>query len=290
MNEVFLSNKCNDLNELATRLRDEYAAARPFPHCVIDNLFNPKLIKELERTSPELSQISSSQKHGDGKTVQSKYASPRGDRLQPELCKNLTRFLNSSEFLDFLQVLTSIEEPLIPDPHFCGGGLHEIKANGFLKIHADFHSHPETNLSRRINLLLYLNSNWEDNYGGFLELWSPDMKTHHTKISPISNRMVIFNTNDFSYHGVPDPVKCPSTRSRKSIALYYYSNGRPSSELRPEHLPSSSLWQERPGEKFQSDGKLKKIIRGLTPPLFIAAYKYAASIPRILSTSKKNHE
>lgn len=277
MSDGFLSGGFTDLNQLAMRLRDEYAAALPFPHCVIDNLFDSELIKELECSSPELSRNDSSEKHGDGKTVQSKYATPRGDRLQPEKCKNFTRFLNSSEFLDFLQILTSIEEPLIPDPHFCGGGLHQIKANGFLKVHADFHSHPETNLARRINLLLYLNSEWDDSYGGFLELWSPDMKSHRKKIRPISNRMVIFSTNDFTYHGVPDPVRCPSTRARKSIALYYYSNGRPLSELRPEHLPSSSLWQERPGERFQSDGRFKSIIRGLTPPFLMEAYKAVVS-------------
>ena len=85
-------------------------------------------------------------------------------------------------------------------------------------------------LDRRLNMLIYLNKNWSENNGGQLELWDRKMQKCVKNIIPIFNRMVVFSTTDFSYHGNPNKVKVESNLSRKSIALYYYSNGRPSSE------------------------------------------------------------
>ena len=81
-------------------------------------------------------------------------------------------------------------------------------------------------MDRRVNLLLYLNKNWLDSYGGCLELWDKEMTKCVKKIKPEFNTMVIFNTNDFSNHGHPDPLNCPINLSRKSIATYYFSKGR----------------------------------------------------------------
>ena len=60
---------------------------------------------------------------------------------------------------------------MISDPYLSGGGYHEIKNSGFLKVHVDFTKHPYLNLDRRINLLLYLNTNWDNNWGGSLKLY-----------------------------------------------------------------------------------------------------------------------
>ena len=128
-------------------------------------------------------------------------------------------------FLNFLQNITSIKEKLIADKELNGGGMHEIKKGGLLKIHSDFNKHPNLKLDRRLNVLIYLNKNWKEEYGGHLEFWDKEMKCCKTKILPIFNRMVIFSTTDFSNHGHPDPLNCPDLMSRKSIATYYYSDG-----------------------------------------------------------------
>ena len=108
-------------------------------------------------------------------------------------------------------------------------------------------------LDRRLNILIYLNKNWNDNYGGNLQLWNKEMTKCEKKISPEFNKMVIFSTTDFSYHGNPDKINCPKDNSRKSIAMYYYSNGRPSSE-RKLGL-HSTIFRKRPGSN-DPDGKL----------------------------------
>ena len=189
--------------------------------------------------------------------------------------KNLLRYLNSSEFIDFLQELSSIEESLIPDPHFIGGGLHELKPGGYLKIHSDYCFHSETKLDRRLNMLIYLNKNWEEEYDGHLELWDSNMSYCGQKILPIFNRVVIFNTNDISFHGNPTKVKCPSSMSRKSIALYYFSNGRPKEEIRPILFQQSTFFKQRPGEKFKFNIRyiLLNLSKELMPPILYRVAK-----------------
>ena len=96
-----------------------------------------------------------------------------------------------------------------------------------------------------MNLLLYLNPAWDDAWGGALELWDRGMQACVQRIAPIANRCVVFSTTRDSYHGMPDALRCPDGVTRRSLALYYYSNGRPEHERGPDH---STLWQARPGE------------------------------------------
>ena len=96
-----------------------------------------------------------------------------------------------------------------------------------------------------MNLLIYLNKDWTEENGGNLELWDSSMSSCLKRILPIFNRTVIFSTTSFSYHGHPQPVVCNQEDSRKSIALYYYSNGRPEEEDFSPKL-HSTLWQSRP--------------------------------------------
>ena len=88
--------------------------------------------------------------------------------------RHLLAEFNSMVFTDFLTALTGIDK-LIPDPQYSGGGLHQIRAGGFLKVHADFNKHPEFDLYRRLNGILYLNKDWEEEYGGHLQIWDNDM-------------------------------------------------------------------------------------------------------------------
>jgi Rps23 Pro-64 3,4-dihydroxylase Tpa1-like proline 4-hydroxylase len=136
--------------------------------------------------------------------------------------------------LQFLEKLTGIEG-LIPDPYFGGAGPHQIEPGGFLKIHADFNWHPLLKLDRRLNLIVYLNRDWREEYGGHIELWDRGMTRAEQKVLPVWNRTIVFNTTDFSYHGHPTPLACPAGMTRKSVSFYYYSNGRPAEERSAPH-------------------------------------------------------
>lgn len=250
------------LREIAPTLRESYQTAEPYPHAVIDGLFDPELLHQLVARFPDPKQIAW-QKFDDEKQL--KLASSRDETFDP-LCRLFLYHLNSAPFLDFLSEVTSIPA-LIGDSYFIGGGMHQIERGGKLGIHADFNHHPMTGLDRRLNVLLYLNENWREEYGGDFELWDRTMRHCVKKVAPLFNRLVVFSTTDYSFHGHPDPLNCPVGVTRKSLALYYYTNGRPATEISGKH---STMFRARPAEEFHADAdKPWAIARDLLPPALV---------------------
>ena len=258
-----LSKDNQNLGLTAAKEYKNYHNGLPFPNIVIENFFNEDYLNQILLDFPDLSKIKSSQKYLNKNEI--KYANNDYQNF-PDSIKNFFEFLNSNMYLNFLQKLTSVKEKLIVDPQLNGGGLHEIKKGGVLKIHTDFSKHPSLKLDRRINVLIYLNKDWKDQYGGHLELWDKDMLGCKKKILPTFNKMVIFSTNDFSNHGHPDPVICPLNQSRKSIALYYFSEGRPLEDLDKNHIKNRTYFKNRVGFKNDTDNQndsLKNLIRNM---------------------------
>ena len=188
------------------------------------------------------------------------------DRMGPVTSPLLAEF-NGQIFVDFLERLTGITG-LIPDPHYEGGGLHQIRRGGFLKVHADFNRHNRLPLDRRVNVLLYLNRDWKEAFGGHLELWNRAMTGCEARVLPIFNRMVIFTTTDFAYHGHPDPLTCPPNRARRSMAWYYYTNGRPVSEVSYTH---TTLFRARPDESISRSKHWQDVAARWVPPVLYDA-------------------
>jgi hypothetical protein len=245
------------LAEWGAELRERYASADPFPHIAIDDFLPEPVAAEILSNFPDPSDpcwLSDAAGHQEGK-LGTRHAS-RLDTVPGSLYHHLLLF-NSSPFVAFLENLTGISG-LIPDPHFKGGGLHQIPRGARLDVHADFNRYNELKLDRRINVLLYLNRDWDPAWGGQLELWNRDMSECRQRIEPSFNRMAVFSTTSTSYHGHPDPLRCPEGVSRKSIAFYYYTNGRPASERRVAH---STLWQRRPGEPRVKDSERRLLRR-----------------------------
>ena len=231
------------LDDLAKKYRSIYQGAEPFPHIVLDEFFDPQYLGELALSFPNLFSDPELEQFSSQKEIKSASQLERGI---PKAHLEFVHFLNSHPFLAFIQELTGIKEPLIGDPYLLGGGLHQIRAGGMLKVHADFNKHRMLGLDRRINVLVYLNKDWDESFGGHLELWDTKMKKCQHRISPLFNRMVVFSTTDFSYHGHPDPLSCPGDRTRNSIALYYYSNGRPRSEVDVQNVSATTKFVSRP--------------------------------------------
>lgn len=198
-------------------LQPTYVRAKPFPHIVIDNFFDRNHLQELQNSFPD-----------HDKDFWLKYNNPIEKKLlynhldqnMPEKIKRTLIELNDFPFLKSMTALTGIEN-LISDPELHGGGMHCTKRGGKLDIHIDYSIHPKLKLERRLNLIVYLNEGWKQGFNGELELWNHDAKECIKKIQPLANRAVIFNTDDTSFHGHPDPLNGPHDFSRKSIALYY---------------------------------------------------------------------
>jgi hypothetical protein len=229
--------------QVARQHREAYAAAQPFPHAVLDDFLPEDVCDRLLDEFPSPGRIDwlRFERHHSRKLA------TRGDGQFGDYTRDLLLQFNGAAFLEFLETLTGITG-LISDPYFEGGGLHQIERGGYLKVHADFNWHQKLSLDRRINVIVYLNRDWREEYNGHLELWDCSMSRCVREVLPVYNRCVAFSTTSWSYHGHPQKLACPSDRTRKSLALYYYSNGRPDDERRARH---GTLWQERPaGRRF----------------------------------------
>jgi Rps23 Pro-64 3,4-dihydroxylase Tpa1-like proline 4-hydroxylase len=203
--------------EKGSELLSRYLAAQPFAHIAIDD-FLPAAI--LDRCLVEFPGATTAEESFDRDQERLKRSfSP--DRL-PCSSRQLFYSFNSRPFIRILENITGIKG-LVPDPYFLGGGFHEIAEGGHLSVHSDFNHHVPMDLERRINVLIYLNRDWKDAYGGQLELWDAGMTQCVKTYLPLFNRCVIFNTTSASYHGNPQPIRHPDGIARRSIALYYYT-------------------------------------------------------------------
>jgi Rps23 Pro-64 3,4-dihydroxylase Tpa1-like proline 4-hydroxylase len=212
-------------------LRASYAAAEPFPHAVIDGLFEEA---ELDAVLAQFPRPDEMRWMRFDSTTEKKLGFFHEHSVLAPQVRRFLDAMNGFEMLLFLEALTGIEG-LIPDPYFGGGGLHQIEPGGFLKIHADFNVHPKLHLHRRVNMLIYLNRDWRDEWGGHLELWDPAMDACRQRIAPSFNRTVVFSTTDTSYHGHPHPLTSPAGVTRKSVSLYYYTVQRDDGERSAPH-------------------------------------------------------
>jgi Rps23 Pro-64 3,4-dihydroxylase Tpa1-like proline 4-hydroxylase len=251
------------MKEVATAAHTSYINAKPFPHVVFDDFFPPSLVDQVLAEFPQPSAIRW-QKFDSAQEI--KLASANEASFGP-ITRLFMYHLNSITFLEFLSAVTGIDN-LIPDPRFEGGGLHQIVRGGKLGVHADFNKHRDYGLDRRLNLLLYLNKDWREEYGGHLQLWDREMARCEAKVSPIFNRVMIFGTTDFTYHGHPDPLACPEDVTRKSLALYYFSNGRPAEEITGEH---TTVFRARDESDFRPTFKqrLRHLTSDLLPPIVV---------------------
>ena len=259
--QLFFFN-AEQLNALADQHRDAHRSATPFPHTVIDNFLPEPVLDEALDEFPAPKEIEWRSFYAQ---FEKKMISKDETQLGPKT-RHLIAQLHSSTACRFLERLTGITG-LVPDPHLLGGGIHQMEPGGYLKVHADFNMHDGLRLNRRLNLIIYLNKNWQESYGGHLELWDARMTTCVTRVLPIYNRCIIFNTVSNGYHGNPDPLSCPPGWTRKSLCLFYYTNGRPEEEARPAH---STIFRLRPAERARE--RTKQAILKLTPPILVDAW------------------
>ncbi|HWZ86219.1 MAG TPA: 2OG-Fe(II) oxygenase [Thermoanaerobaculia bacterium] len=212
-------------------LSERFREAAPFPHAVIDGLFEDAVLEKIVAGFPAAS--SEAWQHFEN-ARERKLGNLAGLRdLDPSIGAFLCA-MSSPAVLDFLERLSGIDG-LIPDPYLGGGGLHQVVRGGFLDVHTDFNWHPKLRLDRRLNLLIYLNRDWREEYGGHLELWDRSASRAERRILPTFNRTVIFSTTDSAFHGHPQPLACPEGMTRKSLSFYYYTNGRPDAERSTPH-------------------------------------------------------
>jgi hypothetical protein len=229
------------------KLRRQFREAQPYPHVNLKEFLDRDVAVEIAKEFP-----------GMATDAWTRYKHPNENKvglakrsLFPPLLGEVVDELNTEAFVDWLSQLTGIPG-LLPDDMLEGGGLHQSGPGGFLNVHTDFSNHHyHKQWRRRVNLILYLNPHWQEPWGGALELWDRDMRRCVVKIPPLFNEALIFRTDEISYHGFPDPLRCPEGESRKSLALYYYTAGSG-----PEVKTRSTNYRPRPEDGLLKSGMI----------------------------------
>jgi len=218
----------------------------PFKHLYVDNFFSADFANDLLDSFPDLDDKDLWDVSNDPEIEVKMRSKWQSEFDIPEKIVDAIRILNSSLFLKAVSDKFDIPK-LMPDPYFTGGGLNVTTSGGLLDVHVDGNYHDASGLNRRINAILYLNPGWQEGWGGEFGLYDETGEKLIKKIAPIHNRLVVFDTNDKSFHGLPDPITFPEGHSRRSIILYYYTKDpRPSEQVTVEK-PHSALWRKKGG-------------------------------------------
>ena len=240
-----------ELNSIAKSCADKVVSAQlgvdyfeePYKHLVIDNFFDQRLAEICLENFPALD--ASIWEHANDADIEIKYRTTWKSEFDiPEGIVDAVRVLNSSLFLKAMTARFGIEK-IVSDPYFSGGGLNATKPGGLLDVHVDGNYHDATGLNRRLNALVYLNPNWQPGWGGEFGIYDENGDKCLKEIAPLFNRLVIFDSHDKSFHGLPTPLKFPDGEARRSIILYYYTKAsRPDSQVVVQK-PHSALWKKR---------------------------------------------
>ncbi|MDX2266805.1 MAG: 2OG-Fe(II) oxygenase [Bryobacter sp.] len=224
------------LQDDARALAQSFAVNRPFRHVVIDNFLEPNFCEALGQQFPPFASRHATNETGQ---VGGKAAVAEIARLGPAY-QRLDQLLREESFRSFIGTISGIAH-LLYDPDYVGGGTHENLTGQALDIHIDFNYHPRTHWHRRLNLILFLNRTWAEDWGGVLELhrnpWGPVEEDEVAQVLPVWNRCVIFETTEHSWHGFPKIHLPPDAAvpSRRSIAVYHYTAERPAEQLAASH-------------------------------------------------------
>lgn len=244
-------------------LRNKVRKSRPVPNFCVDNFLEQGFADEVAACFPS---FDFARQHGT--TFTSDYEKGKYQLTDPALypppLRTLHETLSSQPFLDIMSMVMDIPK-LVDDPTLAGAGLHQTRKRGKLGVHIDFNYHKKLDLHRRLNILLYLNPRWKEDWGGQIELWNKDVSVCEHSFVPKFNRCVVFETNEVSFHGVAD-IKCPDEEVRRSYAAYYYTKEPPAHWDGESH---GTIFKPRPTDHY--DRFVRPVLKPLTDRI---AWKY----------------
>ena len=233
-----LSNKI-----LKSKLNKEFFI-KPYKHLIIDNVIDDSFANLCLKNFPSLDNKKNWNK-SNLKSIEVKYRSNWESEFDiPKGLLEFVRILNSSIILKSLSEKFSIKK-LMPDPYFTGGGLNITEKGGLLDVHVDGNYHDASSLNRRINVIVYFNKGYKNTWGGEFGIYSNNGKKCLKKIDPIFNRLIAFDTHDYSFHGLPNPINFPKQKNRKSLILYYYTYAKRPKNQTKVSKPHSALWLKK---------------------------------------------
>lgn len=245
--------------------RQKAQQAEPFPFISIENFLEADFAREVMQSYPDYD-TAQGMGHSFHAVNEKKKVQICDSAKFPPPVLALHEALAAPAFCAQLGRIFGIPN-LLADPLLDGGGMHLTAARGHLDVHVDFNYIAGRQLHRRLNILVYLNEGWQEEWGGAIELWDREVKHCHQHFAPSFNRCVVFATSDISFHGVT-PLTCPPGRSRNSFAAYYYTREAPAHWKGEAH---STIFRARPHERVKKHvlmplertaRKAKRLVKG----------------------------
>lgn len=226
-------------------LKKSLSTNPPFPHFCIDNFLKEEFAEEVYQSFPSYQEAQQLGYEFSAVNEKRKVQITDASKFPPAI-KKLNDLLASREFVKMWSELTGIPN-LFADADLVGGGIHETNTGGHLDVHIDFNYVESKKVHRRLNILIYFNKDWKEEYGGYLDIWDKDVSKRYGYFEPKFNRACGFVTSDVSFHGVT-PITCPPEVTRKSFATYYYTKDSPEGWNGDKH---STIFKPRPHEWFK---------------------------------------
>lgn len=218
LEEENLLNYFGDWINKIDKYNSEYVSNDPFCHIKIDNFLNNDYVEKIYQEFPN--NFDNWWKYNN--PIEVKYANDDIENFGDNI-KKIFYLLSSDKIVNLFSKITDISN-LEYDPYLHGAGLHAHPKYGRLNMHLDYEKHPIlTDKERRLNIILFLNKDWDEKWAGDNQLWDKNMEKCIVKTYPKFNKAIIFQTNDISWHGLPDKIMCPENYHRKSLAYYYIS-------------------------------------------------------------------
>lgn len=236
-------------------IKEDFNSNKPFRYTIIENFLHEGLAGTISEEFPDVDR--SSWIDASGLHTKKKWTQPS---VEGSSAYQFYEEVNGREFLSWLSDIVDMPD-LLADPDLQGAGLHQTLPEGYLDVHVDFNKHNRLNLDRRLNLIVYLTRNHNINGEGFLELWDMDNKKCIESVAPAFNRCVLFETNEISYHGHPKPWKNEFGETRKSLSVYYYTDGRDDIQAAPIHSTIYVNTEGAAGQVKTFGNALRDIIR-----------------------------
>ncbi|RLK07351.1 2OG-Fe(II) oxygenase [Ruegeria conchae] len=255
-----LSISVENARAAAAPFAEEYQSGEPYNHICIDNFLPEEVLRKVQK---DVATLEEGEDSDTFERAQENLKTQYNPERLPVYSRELFHAFNSRPFILFLEEMTGIKG-LIPDPYYIGAGIHRVKNGGHLDIHADFNLHKQMVVERRLNVLIYLNDDWREEWGGSFEIWSNDMTTKVKSFVPTFNRMCCFSTGTSTFHGNPEKVNHPDGEPRQSIALYYYT-----ATWDPSRKAHSTIFKPRPGteDQFDRQSHRQEVLENWLPPV-----------------------
>jgi len=245
-----------------TQLASDFQNGFPYKHIVLDNFLNPEFADSLYNNFPSIEKL---HKHYKGLN-ENKSEGSNFEDFDP-VFSQVRGEVMTDEFAKWMAEITGINGVFVTEDKL-GTGLHQGGDGSFLDIHVDFSIHHVKNVHRRLNMLIYLNKNWKEEYGGGMEMWNADMTKMEKMVMPVLNRCLIFETNQISYHGY-SKINIPEGETRKSFYTYFYTPLEEDEKVKYHDTifktkPTDSTYK-KVGTKFKETAKnsIKGVLKGL---------------------------